>query len=169
MLIFVEGFITSSVLILDLQNLVHRSMQILVLLSRNCVCHIFVIHCFFFFFSCRLLIIIGVILLVCSTRLLRHLPRPLRRFIQRGVDRNFSPRRSGSVRLRDTNPSAVIQAATLQHLISSPPKEKAWTVAYVSMLRFLLMGLKMTRSISMRSWLRLGCIVRSCSLVLEGM
>jgi len=72
-----------------------------------------------------LLIIIGVILLVCSTRLLRHLPRPLRRFIQRGVDRNFSPRRSGSVRLRDTNPSAVIQAATLQHLISSPPKEKA--------------------------------------------
>ncbi|XP_062158205.1 probable magnesium transporter NIPA9 isoform X2 [Alnus glutinosa] len=72
-----------------------------------------------------LLIIIGVILLVSSTRVLRHLPRPLRHFIQRGVDRNFSLRRSGSVRVRDTNPSAVIQAATLQHLISCPPKAKA--------------------------------------------
>ncbi|XP_059455628.1 probable magnesium transporter NIPA9 [Corylus avellana] len=72
-----------------------------------------------------LLIIIGVILLVSSTRLLRHLPRPLQHFIQSGVGRNFSLRRSGSVRVRDTNPSAVIQAATLHHLISSSPKEKA--------------------------------------------
>jgi len=71
-----------------------------------------------------LLIIIGVILLVSSTRVLRHLPRPLKHFIKSGVDRNFSFRRSGSVRVRDTNPSAVIQAATLHHLISSP-KEKA--------------------------------------------
>jgi hypothetical protein len=55
---------------------------------------------------------------------LRHLPRPLKHFIKSGVDRNFSFRRSGSVRVRDTNPSAVIQAATLHHLISSP-KEKA--------------------------------------------
>ncbi|GMY28896.1 probable magnesium transporter NIPA9 [Fagus crenata] len=74
------------------------------------------------------LIIMGVILLVSSTRLLRHLPWPLRHFIQSGVDRNFSLRRSGSgsgsVRARDTNPSAVIQAATLHHLISSPSKEK---------------------------------------------
>uniref|UniRef100_A0A2N9HHW6 Probable magnesium transporter n=1 Tax=Fagus sylvatica TaxID=28930 RepID=A0A2N9HHW6_FAGSY len=74
------------------------------------------------------LIIMGVILLVSSTRLLRHLPWPLRHFIRSGVDRNFSLRRSGSgsgsVRARDTNPSAVIQAATLHHLISSPSKEK---------------------------------------------
>ncbi|XP_023877807.1 probable magnesium transporter NIPA9 [Quercus suber] len=72
-----------------------------------------------------LLIILGVILLVTSTRLLRHLPRPLRNFIQSGVDRNFNLRRSGSARVRDTNPSAVIQAATLHSLISSPSKAKA--------------------------------------------
>ncbi|XP_030945109.1 probable magnesium transporter NIPA9 [Quercus lobata] len=72
-----------------------------------------------------LLIMLGVILLVTSTRLLRHLPRPLRDFIQSGVDRNFNLRRSGSARVRDTNPSAVIQAATLHSLISSPSKEKA--------------------------------------------
>ncbi|KAK9273639.1 hypothetical protein L1049_018449 [Liquidambar formosana] len=72
-----------------------------------------------------LLIIIGVILLVSSTRLLRHLPRPLRLFVKSGVERNFSLKRSGSLRVRDSNPSAVIQAATLHHLISSPSKEKA--------------------------------------------
>ena len=107
------------------------------------VCHMFIT-----FLYCRFLIIMGVILLVSSTRLLRHLPWPLRHFIQSGVDRNFSLRRSGSgsgsVRARDTNPSAVIQAATLHHLISSPSKEKPWidivekTVAYPSLLRFLL-------------------------------
>lgn len=71
------------------------------------------------------LIMLGVILLVSSAWLVRHLPWPLRRLIQSGVDRNFNVRRSGSVRVRDTSPSAVIQAATLHHLISSPSKEKA--------------------------------------------
>lgn len=73
-----------------------------------------------------LLIIIGVVLLVSSTRLVRHLPRPLRFFS--GVERNFGLKRSGSLRARggdSGNPSAVIQAATLHHLLSSPPpKEK---------------------------------------------
>ncbi|KDP34076.1 hypothetical protein JCGZ_07647 [Jatropha curcas] len=71
------------------------------------------------------LIIVGVILLVSSTRLLRHLPRPLRRFMRSSVDRNFNLSRSGSLRAKDSNPSAVIQAATLHHLISSTSKEKA--------------------------------------------
>lgn len=72
-----------------------------------------------------LLIIVGVILLVSSTRLLRHLPRPFRRFKRSSGDRNFNLSRSGSLRVKDSNPSAVIQAATLHHLISSPAKEKA--------------------------------------------
>eukprot|EP00258_Populus_trichocarpa_P031843 XP_024447862.1 probable magnesium transporter NIPA9 isoform X2 [Populus trichocarpa] len=70
-----------------------------------------------------LFIVVGVILLVSSTWLLRHLP--LRRFIRINVDRNFSLSRSGSLRLKDSNPTAVIHAATLHHLISSPSKEKA--------------------------------------------
>lgn len=71
------------------------------------------------------LIIVGVILLVCSTRLLRHIPRPFRRFVRSGVDRKTTLGRSGSLRVKDSNPSAVIHAATLHHLITSPPKEKA--------------------------------------------
>ncbi|KAJ6856803.1 magnesium transporter NIPA9 isoform X3 [Populus alba x Populus x berolinensis] len=70
-----------------------------------------------------LFIVVGVILLVSSTWLLRHLP--LRHFIRINVDRNFSLSRSGSLRLKDSNPAAVIHAATLHHLISSPSKEKA--------------------------------------------
>ncbi|KAG6739502.1 hypothetical protein POTOM_057102 [Populus tomentosa] len=70
-----------------------------------------------------LFIVVGVILLVSSTWLLRHLP--LRCFIRINVDRNFSLCRSGSLRLKDSNPAAVIHAATLHHLISSPSKEKA--------------------------------------------
>ncbi|CAK7352904.1 unnamed protein product [Dovyalis caffra] len=72
-----------------------------------------------------LLIVVGVILLVSSTWLLRHLPPPLRRFIRGSADRNFSLSRSGSLRLKDPNPTAVIHAATLHQLISSPSKEKA--------------------------------------------
>ncbi|CAI0448440.1 unnamed protein product [Linum tenue] len=72
-----------------------------------------------------LLIVVGVLLLVSSTRLLRHLPRPLRRFVKSGIDRNFTPSRSTSMRAKDSNPSAVIQAATLHHLISSSSKQKA--------------------------------------------
>ncbi|KAJ4833805.1 hypothetical protein Tsubulata_014725 [Turnera subulata] len=71
------------------------------------------------------LIITGVILLVCSTRLLRHIRRPFRRFLRSGADRKNALSRSGSLRVKDSNPSAIIHAATLHHLISSPPKEKA--------------------------------------------
>ncbi|KAG6770504.1 hypothetical protein POTOM_026188 [Populus tomentosa] len=71
-----------------------------------------------------LLIVVGVILLVSSSWLLRHLPQPLRNLTS-SADRNFSLSRSGSLRLKDPNPTAVIHAATLHHLISSPSKEKA--------------------------------------------
>ncbi|WCJ29424.1 hypothetical protein M5689_011063 [Euphorbia peplus] len=67
-----------------------------------------------------LLIIVGVILLVSSTRVLRNLPRPFRRMLRSTGDRNFNLSRTGSA-----NPTAVIQAATLHHLISTPAKEKA--------------------------------------------
>ncbi|RVW52353.1 putative magnesium transporter NIPA9 [Vitis vinifera] len=75
-----------------------------------------------------LLIIIGVILLVSSTWLVRHLPRPLRHYVQSGVERNFGVKHSGSrsgTRVRDSSPSAVIQASTLHHLITPPAKAKA--------------------------------------------
>ncbi|KAK4491011.1 hypothetical protein RD792_001732 [Penstemon davidsonii] len=74
-----------------------------------------------------LFIILGVILLVASTRLVRLLPRPWRRLARSGstADRNFGLRQSGSMRTRDTNPSAVIQASTLHHLLSSQSKAKS--------------------------------------------
>ncbi|EXC57040.1 hypothetical protein L484_000784 [Morus notabilis] len=72
-----------------------------------------------------LLIILGVVLLVSSSWLVRLLPRRLRRFVQSGIDRNFGVRQSGSIRIREANPSTVIQAATLHHLMASPSKEKA--------------------------------------------
>ncbi|XP_040941549.1 probable magnesium transporter NIPA9 isoform X3 [Gossypium hirsutum] len=72
-----------------------------------------------------LFIMMGVILLVSSTRLMRHILWPLRNLIPGGVDRNFNLRRSGSLRVKDPSPSAVIPAATLHHLISTPAKEKA--------------------------------------------
>ena len=78
------------------------------------------------FLHCRLFIVAGVILLVSSTWLLRHLP--LRHFIRVNADRNFSLSRSASLRFKDSNPTTVIHAATLHHLISSPSKEKAWTL-----------------------------------------
>lgn len=71
-----------------------------------------------------LLIILGVILLVSSSRLLRHLPRPLRCFLQSGADRNFGLNQSGLARVRESNPSAVIHATTLHNFLSSPVKEK---------------------------------------------
>ncbi|KZV36518.1 hypothetical protein F511_15689 [Dorcoceras hygrometricum] len=64
-------------------------------------------------------IIIGVILLVTSTRLIRVLPRPRRSLAQSGVEHKFG------TRTRDTNPSAVIHASTLHHLLSPPSKAKA--------------------------------------------
>ncbi|XP_010049206.2 probable magnesium transporter NIPA9 [Eucalyptus grandis] len=72
-----------------------------------------------------LLIIVGVVLLVSSARLVRLLPWRLRQLVPSGVGRNSGLRRSGSVHAKDTTPSAVIHAATLHHLISSPSKEKA--------------------------------------------
>ncbi|KAI3792789.1 hypothetical protein L2E82_06680 [Cichorium intybus] len=69
-----------------------------------------------------LLIVTGVILLVTSTRLIRFLPRKWR-----PVERNFGSRQPSSLRSRDqsSNPSTIIQTATLHHLVTSPSKEKA--------------------------------------------
>jgi len=67
---------------------------------------------------------VGVILLVGSTRLVRFLScssRPKRS----NVDKNFVLRRTTSSRVREPSPSAIIQAATLNHLLSSSSKEKA--------------------------------------------
>ncbi|XP_052208771.1 probable magnesium transporter NIPA9 isoform X2 [Diospyros lotus] len=72
-----------------------------------------------------MLIILGVVLLVTSARLMRFLPRPLRHIKQGSGDRNFGHRRHGSVHAGNSSPSAVIQATTLHHLLSSPSKEKA--------------------------------------------
>ncbi|KAF7830453.1 putative magnesium transporter NIPA9 isoform X1 [Senna tora] len=74
-----------------------------------------------------LLIIVGVILMVGSTRLVRFLPFRSRRFMRSSADKNYSPapRRSGTSSIREPSPSAVIQAATLNHLLSSSSKEKA--------------------------------------------
>lgn len=76
-------------------------------------------------YCCRLLIIVGVILLVGSRRLVRLLPSRSRRLMRSNADKSYGPgpRRSGSS-IRESNPSAVIQAATLNHLLSSS-KEKA--------------------------------------------
>ncbi|KAE8677122.1 putative magnesium transporter NIPA9 [Hibiscus syriacus] len=70
-----------------------------------------------------LFIMLGVILLVSSTRLMRHLPWSLRNLKPSGAERNFSLRRTASHRVKDPSPSAVIPTATLHHLITS--KEKA--------------------------------------------
>ncbi|KAH1131777.1 hypothetical protein J1N35_003155 [Gossypium stocksii] len=72
-----------------------------------------------------LFIMMGVILLVSSTRLMRHLPWPLQNLIPSGADRNFSLRKTGSHRVKDPSPAAVIPAATLHHLIPTSAKEKA--------------------------------------------
>ncbi|XP_065019223.1 probable magnesium transporter NIPA9 isoform X1 [Musa acuminata AAA Group] len=72
-----------------------------------------------------LFIILGVILLVSSTRLMALLPRPIRRHLRSNLEKNQNLRRSGSVRAKDPSPSAVIQASTLHHLVTSPAKEKA--------------------------------------------
>ncbi|XP_042481213.1 probable magnesium transporter NIPA9 [Macadamia integrifolia] len=71
-----------------------------------------------------LLIIVGVILLVSSTRLVRRLPQPLRPSTRSNVEKSYSLRQSGTVRVRDSSPSAVIQAATLHNLLT-PSKDKA--------------------------------------------
>ncbi|XP_055830051.1 probable magnesium transporter NIPA9 isoform X2 [Solanum dulcamara] len=70
-------------------------------------------------------IILGVILLVASTRLVRSLPRSWLRVLRSGVDKNIGLRQSVPTRSRDTSPSTVIQASTLHHLIATPSKAKA--------------------------------------------
>uniref|UniRef100_A0A1D1XYP8 Probable magnesium transporter n=1 Tax=Anthurium amnicola TaxID=1678845 RepID=A0A1D1XYP8_9ARAE len=72
-----------------------------------------------------LMIIVGVILLVSSTRLMPLLLRPPRRFLHNNREKNHSLRRSGSLHVRDPSPSTIIQASSLHHLITSPGKEKA--------------------------------------------
>lgn len=72
-----------------------------------------------------LLIMVGVILLVSSTRLIRYLPRPFLQLVKGGVGRNSTTRKPASGQAWDTSPSAVIQASTLQHLLSSSSKEKS--------------------------------------------
>lgn len=70
-----------------------------------------------------LLIITGVILLVGSTRLLRFITSRQKRS---NMEKNYGPRRSTTSRVREPSPnSAVIQASTLNHLLSSSSKEKA--------------------------------------------
>ncbi|ESW33031.1 hypothetical protein PHAVU_001G037500 [Phaseolus vulgaris] len=71
-----------------------------------------------------LLIIVGVILLVGSTRLVSFLSCSSRRK-RSNMDKNFGLRRTTSSRVREPSPSAIIQAATLNHLLSSSSKEKA--------------------------------------------
>ncbi|XP_042031623.1 probable magnesium transporter NIPA9 isoform X1 [Salvia splendens] len=72
-----------------------------------------------------LFIILGVILLVSSSRLMQHLRRPWRRFTRGGIERSFVQRQGSSARARNTIPSTVIQASTLHHLIPPPAKAKA--------------------------------------------
>ncbi|KAL2317934.1 hypothetical protein Fmac_031810 [Flemingia macrophylla] len=70
-----------------------------------------------------LLIIVGVILLVGSTRLVRFLSCSSR-WKRSNVDKNYGPRRTSS-RVREPSPGAVFQVATLNPLLSSTSKEKA--------------------------------------------
>lgn len=76
-------------------------------------------------FVYRMCIIVGVILLVASTRLARSLPRSWIHVVRSGVDKNIGVRQSVATRSRDTSPSTVIQASTLHHLIATPSKAKA--------------------------------------------
>ncbi|XP_074576986.1 putative magnesium transporter NIPA9 [Curcuma longa] len=72
-----------------------------------------------------LFIILGVILLVSSSRLISLLPRRWQRNLKSNLERNHSLRRFGSVRTKDpTSPSAIIHTSTLHHLITSPAKTK---------------------------------------------
>ncbi|RYR47298.1 hypothetical protein Ahy_A07g033239 isoform D [Arachis hypogaea] len=66
-----------------------------------------------------LLIIVGVVLLVGSKRLVRFLRVPSRRV------KNYGTRRAGTSHIKEPSPTAVVQAATLNHLLSSTSKEKA--------------------------------------------
>ncbi|PPR96413.1 hypothetical protein GOBAR_AA24254 [Gossypium barbadense] len=64
----------------------------------------------------------GVILLVSSTRLMRRLPWPLQNLIPSRADRNFNIRKTGSHQVKDPSLAVVIPAVTLHHLIPTPAK-----------------------------------------------
>ncbi|XP_051137176.1 probable magnesium transporter NIPA9 [Andrographis paniculata] len=71
-------------------------------------------------------IVLGVILLVTSSKLLRYLPGCLRPITRRGGwERSFGAKQYGSSLVKEANPSAVIHASTLHNLLSSPSLSKA--------------------------------------------
>ncbi|XP_025606697.1 probable magnesium transporter NIPA9 isoform X4 [Arachis hypogaea] len=72
-----------------------------------------------------LLIITGVILLVGSTRLVKFLSCSSGRTKRSNADKSYGARRPSSLRIREPNPSTVIPATTLNHLLPSASKEKA--------------------------------------------
>ncbi|XP_020960913.1 probable magnesium transporter NIPA9 isoform X3 [Arachis ipaensis] len=72
-----------------------------------------------------LLIITGVVLLVGSTRLVKLLSCSSGRMKRSNADKSYGARRPSSLRIREPNPSAVIPATTLNHLLPSASKEKA--------------------------------------------
>lgn len=93
--------------------------------GRSCNFYMCETLLYIIFSNLRVLIIIGVILLVCSARLLQYIPRPWRRTKRAGVDKTFGLRRAVSLHSsKDSSPSAVIQASTLHHLISTPARQK---------------------------------------------
>ncbi|GMH12373.1 hypothetical protein Nepgr_014214 [Nepenthes gracilis] len=71
-----------------------------------------------------LLIILGVILLVSSSRLAGQLAWLVGHSARSRADKNLGLNRSGSALRRDSNPSAVIHTTTLHHLLSAASKEK---------------------------------------------
>ncbi|KAK2986151.1 hypothetical protein RJ640_019557 [Escallonia rubra] len=106
-----------------------------------------------------LFIILGVVLLVSSTRLVRYLPRPWRRAVRSGVDKNFGLRPSGSLRARDTNPSAVIQATTFPpncSLSLSPHSHHSYTYS----LQEFEMKLKMRDSLTVLAFLKISIFLQ---------
>lgn len=70
-------------------------------------------------------IITGVILLVTSTRLIALLPKPVQKFLKSNMERSHIIRRPGSSRGKDPIQSTTIHASSLQHILTSPGKEKA--------------------------------------------
>lgn len=74
--------------------------------SNSCSINEMIIFMFMKHLFCRLLIIVGVILLVGSTRIVRSLPCSLQRK-RSNAEKNYGPRRSTSSRVREPSPSAV--------------------------------------------------------------
>ncbi|ESW08838.1 hypothetical protein PHAVU_009G078900 [Phaseolus vulgaris] len=64
-----------------------------------------------------LLIIVGVILLVGSAKLVKFFRLSSHSFKRSNVDKNYAHRRSAASRNREPSPTAVTQAATINHLL----------------------------------------------------